>query len=139
MGRCSLARHLDALLRVGHHAHISALIPYGGQQPVPLRRRYHRPGDGDGLESALDEDLRLVHRGDGDARCTQADLSPADFQGLVGLDVGTQRDAVPVRQFLHGAQIAHHPVLIKQYGGRFHLVEHVVWVHGWIPHRVTDG
>ena len=139
MGRRPLARHLDALLRVGHHAHVGALSLCGGQQPVPLRRRYHRPADGDGFEPALDEDLRFVDRGDSDARRTQADLPPSDLQGLVGLDVGTQRDAVPVRQVLQGAQIAHHPGLIEQYDRRFHLVEHVVCAHGWIRHRVTNG
>ena len=123
MDRRPLARYLDAFLRIGHHAHLGASILRCGQQPIPLRWRDHRPGDGDGFEPALEEYQRLVHRGHGHARCAQPGLSPADLQGLVGLGMGTQCDAVPVRQILHGAQIGHHPGLIEQYRGRFYLME----------------
>lgn len=122
--RRPLARYLDAFPRVSHHAHGHASILCRGQQPVPFRRGDHRPGDGYGFEPTRHEDQCLVHRGHGDARRAQSDLPPADLQRLVGFGVGTQRDAVPIRQVLHGAQIRHQPGLIEQYGGRFQLIEY---------------
>ena len=132
MGCRPLARHPYALLRVGHHAHFGASTLHCGQQPVPLRRGDHRPGDGYGPEPAPEEDQRFVHRGHGDTRRPEFDLSPPDLQGLVGLGVGAQGDAVSIREFLHGAQIGHQPGLVEQNGGRFHFVEILVRFHGLI-------
>ncbi len=90
---------------VGDHHQVADVVVQP-DQPLDRRRADHRRGDQQGLDAPSGQGLGLAQLGAAGSDSALGDLAPGDLDALVGLGVGSKRDAPFGGEGGHGGDIA---------------------------------